>query len=82
MFDWFKSKGKEPSNVVPFPEPKTVPYVEPPEKPATVFYRIGVTDQNRIAFSMGYSEITMTKVGVQNMIDQLEFFKSQLEDEE
>ena len=90
MFDWFKGKtakeyldaAKSDSNVVKFPEPKTVPYVEPPEKPATVFYRIGVTDQNRIAFSMGYSEITMTKAGVQNVIDQLEFFKSQLEDEQ
>lgn len=86
MFDWFKgNKNKEPSNVVPFPKPEAVPYVEPPkqkEKPATVFYRIGVTDSNRIAFNMGYSEITMTKAGVQNMIDQLEFFKSQLQDEE
>ena len=85
MFDWFKNKEKDASNVVPFPEPKAVPpmpEVKPPEKQATVFYRIGVTDQNRIAFSMGYSEITMSKAGVQNMIDQLEFFKSQLEDEE
>jgi hypothetical protein len=31
---------------------------------------------------MGMSEITMTKLGVQNMIDQLETFKSQLQDEE
>jgi len=82
MFDWFKNKEKDTSNVVPFPEPKAVPYVEPPEKPATVFYRIGVTDQNRIAFNMGYSEITMTKAGVQNMIDQLTFFRDQLEDEQ
>lgn len=84
MFDWFK-KDKTPSNVVPFPEPKLVPpmpEVEPPKEPAKVFYRIGVTDQNRIAFSMGYSEITMTKLGVQNMIDQLEAFKAQLQDEE
>ena len=82
MFDWFKNKGKEPTNVVPFPKPEAVPYVTPPEKPATVFYRFGITDQNRVAFSMGYSEITMTKQGVQDMIDQLEFFKSQLKEEE
>lgn len=82
MFDWFKSKEKEPSNVVPFPEPKAVPYVEPPEKPATVFYRLGVTDNNRLAFNMGYSEITMNKRGVQQMIDQLTFFMNQLGDEE
>lgn len=85
MFNLFGKKDKTPDNVVPFPKPEAVPYVEPPkqkEKPATVFYRIGVTDSNRIAFNMGYSEITMTKAGVQNMIDQLEFFKSQLQDEE
>lgn len=82
MFEWFK-KDKTPSNVVQFPEsPKAVPYVEPPEKPATVFYRLGVTDNNRVAFQMGYCEITMNKQGVQNMIDQLEFFKEQLYDEE
>ena len=88
MFDFFKNKGKLPSNVVPFPEPKStpaVPKVEPPpekEKPVTVFYRFGITDQNRLAFQMGYSELTMNKAGVQNLIDQLEFFKNQLVDEE
>jgi hypothetical protein len=85
MFDWFKKK--EYSNVVKFPEPKAVPdipYVAPPEpeKPAKIFYRIGVTDNNRVAFSMGMSEIIMTKVGCQQMIDQLEVFMNQLPDEE
>ena len=87
MFDWFK-KDKAPSNVVPFPEPKEapkIPYVVPPvpepEKPATIFYRFGVTDNNRLSFSMGYSEITMNKQGVQNLINQLEHFKSYLEDD-
>jgi hypothetical protein len=83
MFDFFKSRKEreaEYNNVVKFPAP--VPYIEPPEQPAKIFYRIGVTDQNRIAFSMGMSEITMTKLGVQHMIDQLETFKSQLQDEE
>ncbi len=86
MFDWFK-KNKTPSNVVPFPEPKEqpkMPYVVPPapepEKPAKIFYRFGITDNNRLAFQMGYSELTMNKQGVQNLIDQLEFFKSQLDD--
>ncbi len=85
MFDWFGKKDKESSNVIKFPEPKAVPempYVEPPEKPATVFYRFGITDKNRLAFQMGYSEITMTKEGVQNLIEQLEFFKNQLGDDE
>ncbi len=84
MFDWFK-KDKTPSNVVPFPEPKLVPpmpEVEPPEEPAKIFYRFGVTDKNRLAFQMGYSEITMNRQGVQNLIDQLEFFKNQLAEDE
>jgi len=85
MFDWFKSKGKGMSdNVVPFPE--KVPYIVPPrpepEKPATVFYRLGVTNENRLAFSMGMHEITMTKLGVQHLIDQLSLFRDQLKDEE
>lgn len=89
MFDFFRfKKNVETTNVVKFPEPKSVPpvpYVEPPkpsEKPATVFYRLGVTDNNRLAFQMGHSEITMNKQGVQNMIDQLAFFMNQLEDDE
>lgn len=86
MFDWFKGKDKDSSNVVKFPELKTVPpvpEVKPPKEPeAKVYYRFGVTDNNRIAFQMGYSEITMNKQGVQNLIDQLEFFKEQLEDSE
>lgn len=84
MFDWFGKKDKG-SNVVPFPEPKAVPKAEPEpeqEKPAKIFYRLGLTDNNRVAFNMGYSEITMNKAGCQQMIDQLEFFKSQLRDEE
>ena len=74
----------DPKNVIKFPEPKAVPYVEPPKKeePATVYYRFGITDKNRLAFQMGYSEITMNKQGVQNLINQLEFFKDQLEDEQ
>ena len=85
MFDWFKGKDKEPTNVLPFPELKEVPKVEPPkqeEEPAKIFYRIGVTDKQRVAFSMGYSEITMNKKGVQQMIDQLTVFMDQIEDED
>lgn len=85
MFDWFK-KDKTPSNVVPFPEPKAVPKmpeVTPPkEEPSKIYYRFGVTDNNRVAFSMGYSEITMNREGCQNLIDQIEFFMNQLQDED
>ena len=87
MFDFLfgRKKYKEPSNVVPFPKPEVVPpmpKVNPPkEEPATTFYRIGLTDNNRVSFSMGYSEITMTKLGVQNLIDQLTVFMDQLGDD-
>ena len=87
MFDLFKKK-KLPGNVVPFPEPKStpsMPKVEPPpekEKPATVFYRFGITDNGRLAFNMGYSEITMNRAGVQSLIDQLEFYKERMDDGE
>jgi hypothetical protein len=89
MFDWFKKKNNESSNVVPFPEPKDtpkMPYVVPPppspkEEPAKIYYRLGLTDNNRVAFSMGHAEITMNHEGCQQMIDQLQFFQSQLRDE-
>lgn len=84
MFDWFKgNKGKETTNVVPFPDKKETGYITPEsekEKPATVFYRIGITDKNRVSFQMGYSEITMNKDGVNNLIQQLEVFRDQLSD--
>jgi len=82
MFDWFKGKKGDESNVVPFPERKAYNPPEPPvEEPARIFYRLGVTDRNRLAFSMGVMEITMTKAGVQNLIEQLQVFRDQLEDE-
>lgn len=71
------------SKVIPFPE-KTPPMPEvelPKEKPAHTYYRLGVTDNNRVSFQMGYSEITMNKTGVKNLIEQLELFMNQLQDE-
>lgn len=91
MFDWWKNRNKETeqSNVVKFPEPKEtpkMPYVVPPELPkekeAKVFYRFGITDNNRVAFSMGHMEITMNKQGCQNLIDQLTFFMNQIPEDE
>jgi hypothetical protein len=81
MFDWFKKPDY--SNVVKFPAP--TPYIEPPEppeEPTKVFYRIGVTDKNRLAFQVGYSELTMTRKGVQNLIEQLQVFRDQIHDED
>ncbi len=63
-----------------------MPYVVPPEpkkeEPTTVYYRLGVAGKNRVSLQMGYSEITMNSAGVQNLIDQLEVFKSQISDQE
>ena len=86
MFDWFKKKDKTPNNVFPFPEPKEypkMPEVNPPkeDKPAHTYYRLGITDNNRISLQMGYSEITMNREGVQNLIDQLTVFMNQLQEE-
>lgn len=84
MFDFFKFKKnveEAKDNVYKLPK-----LVEPPpekkEEPAKIFYRLGLTDNNRVAFSMGYSEITMNKVGCQQMIDQIGFFMDQLYDED
>jgi hypothetical protein len=79
MFDLFKKK----SNVVAFPKvPKTevkTPYTPPePEKPATTYYRLGITSNGRVSFQMGYSEITMNANGIDNMIAQLEVFRDQI----
>jgi hypothetical protein len=84
MFDLFK-KNKMPKNVVPFPTPKVVapmPQVEPPkEKDPTTYYSIGHTDDNRVTLKMGYTTLTMNSAGVQNLIDQLELYQSQLHKE-
>jgi len=80
----WQKMAEDASKVVDFPKPKAVPQVAPPapkEEPAKIFYRLGLTDNNRVAFSMGYSEITMNHEGCQQMIDQLKFFQSQLQDE-
>ena len=91
MFDFFRRKTAkeymdEASNVYNLPKPKAVPpmpEVKPEkEEPAKIFYRFGLTDNNRVAFSMGYSEVTMNKEGCQQMIDQIKFFQSQLADED
>jgi len=88
MFDFFRPKTakdylEDASNVYNLPKPKLVePLPEPKkEEPAKTFYRLGLTDNNRVSFQMGYSEITMNHAGCQQMIDQLTFFQSQLYDE-
>jgi hypothetical protein len=80
--DDMEKVGNDMSKVIQFPElkvaPPPMPEVEPPAK---IFYRLGLTDNNRVALSMGYSEVTMNKVGVENLIQQLQVFRDQLTDE-
>lgn len=74
MFNLF---GNSKNNVYTLPVPK----VEPPkeeEKPATTYYRLGITSNGRVSFQMGYSEITMNAGGINNMIAQLELFRDQI----
>ena len=83
MFDWFKKR--EYSNVVKFPELKPVEPIDPPapkEKDPAIHYTIGHTDDNRVAFRLGYSTLMMNYQGVQTLIDQLELYKNQLHQEE
>lgn len=78
-----KNLGDDMNKVLPFPERiPAMPKIEPPkEKPANTYYRIGLTDNNRVSFQMGYSEITMTALGVDQLIAQLEVFRNQLQGE-
>lgn len=85
MFDFDFFRKREYSNVVKFPESKEtpkVPYIEPPVNPTKVFYRIGVRDDNTVSLQVGYSELTMTRQGVENLIQQLQVFRDQLPKEQ
>ena len=94
MFDFLRRKtaqdfvqqakdfAEQANETYGLPAPKETPSMpqteKPKEKDATIFYRFGITDNDRVAFSMGYSEITMNREGCQQMIDQLTFFMNQL----
>lgn len=96
MFEWFKNIGRreyptdirtdmekigeDMSKVIPFPVPEVVPPKE--EKPAITYYRLGITSNNRVSLSMGYSEITLNAAGIDNLIKQLELFRDQLQEED
>lgn len=79
MFDFDFFRKREYSNVVKFPEVKPI---VPPVQDAKVFYRIGVTDNNTVSLQVGYSELTMNRQGVQNLIEQLQVFRDQLPKEQ
>jgi len=73
------------NKVIKFPL-KTLPAMpeveQPKQEPGKVFYRLGLTDNNRVAISMYYGELTMNGAAVQKLIDQLEFYKNQLTEDE
>ena len=81
MFDWFKKPDYK--NVVPM-FPDQVPFDDEPtpEKDPTTYYSIGHTDDNRVTLRMGYTTLTMNYNGVQNLIDQLALYQSQLQKEQ
>ena len=75
MFDWFKRPDY--SNVV-----KPVPYIAPLSPSLEEAYSIGTTvEGTHMTLKMGYSTLTMTKAGVENLIQQLQVFRDQLTDE-
>ena len=84
MFDWL-TRGKDYSNVIKFPEPNatpTTPYITPAKKSMPdELYSIGVTAEGtHMTFRVGYTTLTMTKLGCKQLIEQLELFKNQLQD--
>ena len=54
---------------------------ESKEEPEKTYYRLGLTNNNRVSFQMGYSEITMNRAGCQQVIDQIAFFMNQLRED-
>ena len=82
MFNWFKRPDY--SNVVKFPEQIKVPagpYIEQPIS-EEIQYSIGVTNESRIALKIGYSTLTMNRIGVEHLIQQLAVFRDQLDNEQ
>jgi hypothetical protein len=76
FFDIFKGEQK-PSNVVPFPTWKDIP---PPNTSESsdrgvnnkdAAYTIGVNEHNCVQVKTGYTTLTMTDVGVVQLIEDL-----------
>ncbi len=86
MFNLFKKKTakeflEEAKETYGLPEPKKVPPMPEIEKDPVTYYRIGFTDNNRVSFTMGYSEITMNANGINTMIKMLETARDQIQSE-
>jgi hypothetical protein len=67
------------NKVLPFPDLKVAPLQTKEEPVGKTMYSIGLTDNNCVSLHIGYSSIIMNSVGVQQLIDQLVLFHSQIE---
>lgn len=75
--------GQDMNKVITFPELKTTSKEEvAKDTGGKTVYSVGLTDNNRVSIIMGYSSVTMNSAGVQQLIDQLTLFKSQIEGNE
>jgi hypothetical protein len=74
MFDFFRKREYTTAPPMPF-------YEHPKEKEPMCAYNLGATTENtHMMLTVGYTTVTMTKQGCQNLIDQLEVFKNTLDD--
>ena len=78
MFNFFRKRTAE-EFLEEAKETYIAPKKEEKEKPVTTYYRLGLTDNNRVSLQMGYTEINMNRQGVQQLIDQLTVFMNQLD---
>jgi hypothetical protein len=74
MFDWFGRRD------YPEVQPPATPYIELP-KAEEIQYSIGITNEDRVALKIGYSTLTMNRIGVEHLIQQLSVFRDQLQGE-
>jgi hypothetical protein len=77
-----KKVGEDMNKVIQFPEFETKTKEAAKDTGGKTVYSIGLTDNNRVSIVMGYSSMTMNSVGIQQLIDQLTLFKSQIEGNE
>lgn len=78
MFNFFRKRTAE-EFLEEAKETYIAPKKEEKEKPVTTYYRLGLTDNNRVSLQMGYTEINMNRQGIQQLIDQLTVFMNQLD---
>lgn len=71
-------KIKELFNKKKSDEPIVEDKVEEPKKVSQTYYQLGLTDDNRVSFSMGYSSITMNRAGIDTLIDLLKTFQEKI----